>query len=138
VIVQTTLNSQTKNSDCKICRAQGRETFRYMQKSYIFDIDAARVITSDGREPVELEEDDVRFSLRKCRVSRTHVRHVDPLIPGIIATVQYLKPDGNRVLGHRLIDGHHRALRCLQDGIPFQAYLMDETESARILLKAPD
>lgn len=109
-----------------------------MKKSYIFDIDQAREITGDGREAVELDEDDVKFSLAKCRVSATHARHVDPSIPGIIATVTYQNPDGTRVTGHRLIDGHHRALRCLQDGLSYRAYLMDAEESTRILVRSPE
>jgi SAM-dependent methyltransferase len=40
--------------------------------------------------------------------------------------------------GHRLIDGHHRAARCLEEGTPFVAYLLSEEESRAVLLRSPD
>lgn len=125
------------NNDCAICSAPGPETFRYMGKRYIFDIDKAREIIGDGREPVELDEDDTRFSLYKCHINREHTKHVDTSIPGIIAIVPWTDENGEYVTGHRLIDGHHRAARCLDLGIPYRAYLLTEQETNSILIKRP-
>ena len=44
--------------------------------------------------------------------------------------------EGQQVSGHRLIDGHHRAARCLELGIPYRAYILNEQESIEILKKA--
>jgi hypothetical protein len=127
-----------KHSDCKICQnAEGSETFRYMSKKYIFDIDKAQEFIADGREAVELEDEDVRFSLKKCRISKKHTRHVDTSIPGIVAIVFATTKEGKQVSGHRLIDGHHRAARCLDLGIPYRVYVLNEQESIEILKKSP-
>ena len=117
-------------AECPICSAHGKETFRYWKKRYVFDIDKARQFVNDGREPVELDDDDVRFSLQKVRINREHTRHVDTCIPGIVAVVFFENDDGTQVSGHRLIDGHHRAARCLELGIPYHAYLLTPEESA--------
>ncbi len=128
--------SSPKNN-CRICSASGPETFRYMGKAYKFDVDKARAFCGDGREPIELDEEDVRHSLHKCRVHKEHTRHVDTSIPGIIAYIYFLTPEGEQLRGHRLIDGHHRAARCLELGLPYRAYLLTEQESVEILLKSP-
>jgi hypothetical protein len=36
-----------------------------------------------------------------------------------------------------LIDGNHRAARCLRDGLPFRAHLLTEAESEAVLLRSP-
>src|SRR5581483_6644223 len=57
----------------------------------------------------------------------THLDHVDPSVPGIMTVVpeeiagpQYLPV---------LIDGSHRAGRCLRDGIPFRVWMLTGHES---------
>ena len=57
--------------DCPHCRG-GSKTFRYMQNIYRFDVDKARQLTSDGRQPVELEPDDVEFSVDNSRIYTSH------------------------------------------------------------------
>ncbi len=126
-----------KNPDCKHCRT-GSETFRYSKSVYKFDVDLAREITSDGREAVELHPDDVHHSVDTTRIYPEHVQHVDPQYPGIVAQIWYPEPDGNLLHGDRLIDGHHRAARCLQDGLPYRVFILTEEESQRILIKGPD
>ena len=128
---------QASPAECPICAARGKETFRYWKKRYVFDVDRAREFVGDGREPVELDEADVRFSLEKVRINNEHTKHVDPCIPGIVAIVFYENDDGTRVSGHRLIDGHHRAARCLELGMPYHAYLLTAEESAAVLIKGP-
>src|SRR5438067_7756102 len=63
---------------CSICRKHGREKFFYMRRRFIFDVDLARKIVSDGRSPMELDRDDLRFAVETCHVNRNHVPHVDP------------------------------------------------------------
>ena len=92
----------------------------------------------DGRQPVELEPDDVKFSVDSSRIYPQHVKHVNPKFPGIIAHVFYPEPDGNVLHGHVLIDGHHRAARCLELDRPYYVYLLSEQESRDVLLDGPD
>src|SRR5690349_17755266 len=110
---------------CSRCRG-GRETFWYLEHLYLFDVDRARALAADGREPVEVEEESVRASVESSELDECHVPHVDASIPGLIAHVWFPDPGGEVMHGHVLIDGHHRAARCLQEGRPFQAYLLSE------------
>jgi len=124
-------------SRCSICRKQdGKETFWYMRRRFIFDVDLARKIVSDGRSPVELDPDDVRFAVQHCHVNQNHVPHVDPTIPGIISHVFYPQ-DGEIIQGHVFIDGHHRAARALQLNQPFYVHVLTESESRQIVLRSP-
>ncbi len=122
---------------CPHC-GDGPQTFRYMKSIYRFDINKAREIISDGRESVELEPDDVRFSVDTSRIYEEHLPHVDTKYPGIIAHIWYPTPEGEVLHGHVLVDGHHRAARCLQLGIPFFVHLLSEQESRDVLLQGPD
>lgn len=128
---------QRKNPDCKHC-GTGAETFRYSKNVYKFDVDLARELVSDGRETVELDRDDVQYCVDTSRIYPEHVQHVDPRWPGIIAQMWYPEPDGTVAHGSTLIDGHHRAARCLQDDLPYYVYLLTEEESQLILIKGPD
>ena len=121
---------------CSICRKHGREKFLYMRRRFIFDVDLARKIVSDGRSPVELDVDDVRFAVETCEVNRNHVPHVNPTIPGIVSHV-FFPQDGKIVQGHVFIDGHHRAARALQLNQPFFVYVLNESESQEIVLRSP-
>jgi hypothetical protein len=109
-----------------------------MRKKYIFDVDRAREIVADGREPIELEPDDTRHSVDDSRIYPEHLPHVDTRYPGIVAHLWYQQPDGEIVQGQLLIDGHHRAARCLELEQPFYIYVLSEEESREIMVKAPD
>lgn len=122
---------------CPHC-GNGAETFRYMKRLWKFDVDLARQITQDGRDAVELEPDDVKFSVDVCRIYPQHVKHVNPEFPGIIAHIWYPEPNGSIAHGHLLIDGHHRAARCLELDRPYYVYLLTEEESREIMIKGPD
>jgi hypothetical protein len=105
---------------------------------YIFDIERAKAMVRDGRELVEMYPEDVRAAVDDCTIDEEHVGHVDPSIPGIIGHIRFRTPEGELLKGHALIDGHHRAARCLRDSIPYFAYLLTEEESTAILLKRPE
>jgi hypothetical protein len=109
-----------------------------MHRAYIFDVDKANELIKDGREPVVVEEESVRYCAEKTEVNPDHLPHVDPARPGIIAHVQYRDEDSKVYKGHALIDGNHRAARCLQLDRPFFAFVLTEEESEAILLKRPD
>lgn len=131
--------SEKSKKDCSRCNRRKGEAFWCLRKRYVFDVDMARELIQHGdHEIMELEPDDVVYSVDRCEVNEGHVAHVDPSIPGIVAHIFFPNEDGELVHGHRLIDGHHRAARCLQLGIPFPVYVLSENESVKILMKAPD
>src|SRR5207237_1071831 len=107
----------------------------YLRGLYRFDLRRARRLACDGREPVEVDEDSARASLGDRPLDEGHVGHVDPAQPGIIAHVEHRTDEGEVLAGHVLIDGRHRAARCLREGRPFLAYLLTEEES--LTFRAP-
>jgi glutamate-1-semialdehyde 2,1-aminomutase len=115
-------------SECQCC--QRREEFvPYLNGLYRFDLDQVRRLVGDGREPVEVDADSVRDVLQDDGIDAGHLDHVDPSRPGVIASVQYRTETGEVLDGHFLLDGRHRAARCLRDGLPFFAFLLSEEES---------
>lgn len=124
----------------KCCRrkSRGGEVYRYFGRNFIFDVERANELVRDGRQPVEVDEQSVRESVECSRICQAHVAHVDPSRPGIIAHVKCLADDGEVVKGHVLIDGNHRAARCLELNRPFFAFLLTEEESEAILLRRPN
>jgi hypothetical protein len=125
-------------SQCPACKASGAETFWFLRQRFIFDVDRAREITQDGRKPNLLARDDVRYAVDSSHINVAHVPHVEPRFPGIVARVRFIGKAGEIVRGDVLIDGHHRAARCLQLGRPFSVYLLDYDETDEILTRRPD
>jgi hypothetical protein len=117
---------------------KGREeVFYHRRGTYKFDVDLAIEIATDGREPVEVEEESLRRCMRKTEIDEKYLRKVKIGRPGIIVNVPYHLDDGRTIVAHLLIDGNHRATRCLRDGQPFFAYVLDEEETTRTLLRSP-
>ncbi len=134
------LTTTTPPSECARCQLkthEGSEVFRHRKGTYKFDVDLAIQITSDGREPVEVDEESLRHTLLKSVVHEEHLPHVRLGRPGIIAHVTYPLGNGQTVTAHLLIDGNHRAARSLKEGLPFFAYLLNEEETARIAIRTP-
>jgi hypothetical protein len=123
---------------CRVCGKTGEETFRFLRRTFIFDVDRAREITQDGRERVELDRDDVLFAVDTSRIYIEHVPHVQTRFPGIIARVRCTTNEGKTLEGDLMIDGHHRAAKCLQDGKPFQVVRLTVEETDAILITRPD
>ena len=121
-------------ADCPRCQG-GPETFHYYRGLYVFDVDRARELVSDGRDPVEVDPESVSEAVAESEIDDFHIPHVDASIPGIIAHLRYRTEEGADVSAHVLIDGHHRAARCLRDGLAFFARLLAEDESRAILLR---
>ncbi len=127
-------------SECPRCQLDaddGGEVFRHRNSTFKFDVDLAIEIVSDGREPVEVDEESLRHTLLKSEVDEQHLPHVNMGRPGIIAHVTYHLDDGETVTAHLLIDGNHRAARSLKEGCPFFVYLLTEEETRRSLLRSP-
>lgn len=125
--------SKAGKNSCPHCR-QGSFTYSYLGERFKFDVDRAFKIVADGREPVEVDEESIRRALKRTRIYKEHLEHVDLKYPGIIAHVSCVTPEGDFASGHALIDGNHRAARALDLGVPFFAYVLTEAESEEILL----
>jgi hypothetical protein len=132
-----TPNTTDELPECCRKKLKGNEVYRYMNSNFVFDVELANRIVRDGREPVEVDRESTRTSVRMSDIRRHHLPHVDPTRPGIIAHVQVTTEEGAIVRGHLLIDGNHRAARCLQLKRPFFAYLLTEEESLRVLERGP-
>lgn len=118
--------------ECPHC-VGGEETYGYLKRAYVYDVDRARELVSDGRQAVEMEVDDVAYCVDNSRIHEQHLDHVNTEFPGILAHLWGPGESGQWEHGHLLIDGNHRAARCLRDGLPFSAYLLSEDESEAIL-----
>lgn len=124
------------DEECPHCSKE-TEAYRMIYDTYKFDIDMARAIVTDGRESIELDPDDVLYALDQTHIYKQHIAHVDTQYPGIVAHYWFPEKDGTVLHGTRLIDGHHRAARCIQLGIPFYIHLLTEEESLQITVRAP-
>jgi hypothetical protein len=130
---------RSKTTDaCRVCRLHGSETFNFLKRQFVFDVDKARRITQDGRKPVEVDRDDVLHAVDTARIYIEHIPHVRLDHPGIIARMRVTGADGSVKEGDLLIDGHHRAAKCLQLGVPYFAFLLTVEETDAILKKRPD
>lgn len=109
-----------------------------MRRSFVFDVDRARELAQDGRKPIELDRSDVLFAVDTSRIYIEHVPHVTTRFPGIVARVRCVKSDGRTVEGDLLIDGHHRAAKCLQTGKPYMVYRLNPDETDTLLITRPD
>ncbi len=120
------------------CGLRSREKYTYLGGLYVYDVDRANEIVRDGRAAVPIAEESVRESVGESQINAAHLWHVHPALPGIIAIFTCHTEDGEFLRTHLMIDGHHRAARCLQLGRPFHAYLLSEEESRATLLKKLD
>jgi hypothetical protein len=118
--------------NCSRCRHKQRRDRQIYSVAgelgqYVFDVELALRIVSDGKHPTaEVPTGLLRRMLEvNAEHHVAHLDHVDPSRPGII---------GQRFGGICLIDGNHRAHRCLRDGLPFRAYLLDLAESMQCLI----
>ena len=114
------------------------EIFYLFGYTWVFNINLANELVRDGREPVELEEESLRYCVETTDLERGHIARVNPERPGIIAHVSYTTAEGEVIRGHALIDGNHRAARCLELGRPFFVYILTEEESQKVLLRRPE
>jgi hypothetical protein len=126
--------AKKEQNDCPHC-VGGEETYGYLKRAWVYDVDQARRIVSDGREAVEIDTDDVDYFVDNSRIHEQHLDHVNPIYPGILAHLWGQGPDGTMQHGHLLIDGNHRAARCLRDKLTFKVYVLTEDESEQILLR---
>jgi hypothetical protein len=85
----------------------------------------AKQIIADGRSAQPIATDSLKKILETSFHEQTHLPHVDPASPGIV---------GQRVSGPFLLDGAHRAARCLKEGRVFHAFVLQPEETRTCLL----
>ena len=130
-----TLEDTVNSSTCPQCE-EGPEFYRMIFDTYKFDVDFARQIVSDGRASIELDPEDVKHALEWAHIHRPHLEHVNTRYPGIIAHYWH-QVDGDLRQGHVLIDGHHRAAKLYEAGLPFYVQILTEDESRLVALRTP-
>jgi hypothetical protein len=94
---------------------------------YVFDVEHARRIVADGKHVAHEVAPALMEMMLQVNEEHTpeHIDHVDPTRPGIMA---------QRFGGFALIDGNHRARRCLRDQLPFRVYALNMHESMECLI----
>jgi hypothetical protein len=119
-------------TECSICtaRRQANTTEVYVisdgEDNYFFNVDKAKTIVSDGRLPIPFDEWTIRRIVAVNDYVPIHLAHVDRDKPGIMV---------ERFGGLVLLDGIHRAVRSLQDGRTFHAYMLNYEESLACLIR---
>ena len=134
---RSTKKKREKKSTCPQCK-DGPEYYRMLYNQYKFDVDKAREITSDEREVVLLERDDVEYAVEWAHIHEPHIDHVDLQYPGIVAHYWFPNQDGTILHGTVLIDGHHRAAKSLKENTPFFVRLLTEQESREVTVRQPE
>ena len=102
---------QDERNNCKICSQRklgGAEVYELKGPggSSVFDVEKAKQIVVDGRRPVLVPADALAQFLAASHCEEAHLPHVDPNSPGIL---------GQRFSGFFIVDGVHRATRCLHE-----------------------
>jgi len=105
--------------------------------TWTWDVEFARGLVARRRpaaRPIRLTSDDLTEWLeRHCEVDRNHLAHIPAERleePVLLAPA----PDGQ---GQVLIDGSHRAALRIQAGLPVDAYMLTDTESALAIAITP-
>ena len=121
--------NKDRQSNCKICSQRelgGAEVYELKGPggTSVFDVEKAKEIVA-GRQPVLVPADDLAPLLAASHYEEAHLSHVDPDNPGIL---------GQRFSGVFLLDGVHRAARCLQQGKAFHAFVLTQEETLSCLV----
>jgi len=119
-----------QRSNCKICSQRelgGAEVYELQGPggSSLFDVEKAKQIVSDGRRVELLPAGGLAPVLAASHYEEAHLAHVNPESPGIF---------GQRFSGFFLLDGVHRAARCLQQGKDFHAFVLTQEETLACLV----
>src|SRR5262249_9351923 len=119
-----------RRHDCGICSQRalgGTEVYelRGPGGTSIFDVDKAKQIIFDGRRPELVSVESLTRLLAATEYDHAHVAHVDAGKPGIL---------GQRFSGLFLLDGVHRAARCLQEKRDFWAFALSQEETLSCLV----
>jgi hypothetical protein len=115
---------------CAIClqrKLGGVEVYELKGEggSSVFDVEKAKQIAADGRRPVLVPPDALAPFLEASHYEEAHLPHVDLAAPGIL---------GQRFSGLFILDGVHRAARCLHEQRDFHACVLTQQETLSCLV----
>jgi hypothetical protein len=80
-----------------------------------------------GHDPIKVDSQGLSGWLRHADIDLEHLDHLPRNTgPGIMITL----PNGS---GQPIIDGNHRAARCLRDGRDFMVFILTEPETLELL-----
>lgn len=99
------------------------------RRGAVFNLDKAKLIVADGRRPVLVPEPQVMRFLARGDWCQMHLNHVNPERPGIAMSTS----DGSL-----LLDGIHRAVRCVHERRTFYAYMLKQWEPRPCFLPKED
>lgn len=91
---------------------------------------AELIISKRPRKPIEITVDQIRRQIAPYDVEPNHVGHVNERNPGIMAQVTHVK--GVRRV---LIEGNHRATKCLYKGKSFKVYVLTPRETNAVIIR---
>jgi hypothetical protein len=120
-----------KARKCAICGSRQPGTveiyqFRDELDVYLFRNDTAKQLAADGRNPAPIAAESLLHLLGMNYFDEAHLGHVDTAQPGICT---------RRFGGLILLDGIHRAVRCLAEKRPFLVYELSYEESLVCLVQ---
>ena len=119
-------------SDCPICSARRQKGTSEVylisegEDRYFFNVAKAKTMAADGRPAIAIAESTLRSMASVNDYSRLHLAHVGPDTPGIMV---------RRFGGLVLLDGIHRAVRCLEEDRVFSARMLNYQESLACLVR---
>jgi hypothetical protein len=124
------VKKKTARPECKICAQRahgGAEVYELSGPGgiSIYDVEKAKQIAADGRRAEQVPIAELSLLLAVSEYEEAHLAHVDTGKPGII---------GQRFRGPFLLDGVHRAARCLLEKRPFPAFFLTPQETLSCLM----
>jgi len=117
---------------CSICEGRKKagttEVYVISEGSdrYFFNVDKAKKMVADGRPAIELAARTIGEMLKVNHYDARHLKHVDLSRPGILL---------QRFGGLILLDGIHRAARCLEERRKFYVHVLTYRESLACLVR---
>ena len=122
------LNPEAGCRQCQLKALGGIEQIDVEDKSvgrrFTFNVTLAKEITA-GWDSSELPLADCLRFLQTNVTEAAHYAHVDVSLPGIVAQVPVRKANKETQVVITLIDGSHRAARCIREGLVFRARVMN-------------
>lgn len=116
------------------------EKFSYEVPGYrpvAWNINIAKELVESGRvvRRVEIDREELRNIMTRNAWDEEGVARADPSKPGIGAPIV---DHVNKCVLYVLIDGTHRAVRALRDGVPFTANLLTDAAAEACTICGPD
>lgn len=122
--------ARRRRKKCRVCeqrRLGGGEIYELKGDAgtSVYDVDLAKQTVSVRQSAELVPLDMLTDLLQGSRHVEAHLAHVDPAKPGIL---------GQRFSGPFLLDGVHRATRCIREHRNFFAFVLSQEETLSCLM----